>query len=264
MVYRIVVRLGLRPAYRTMDANWLETQDETSHPQPPGLIKGGAALLAAPAILGASRAGRRGPRSRSAMSRPRPAPRRAANCEIVTGNMIPPDLATFWAQAAQQGLNPKVVTLGKARLFPSIIETLGPRGDGLTSEIWWMPSRPFAFCLTGRSAKDLASAYTAATGRPWTQVPGFIHALLELSMGVIKRTVALDVAAAELPGVLGPNGAGKTTLFKAFSGIPCAQGASASRAGLWAGWPRRASPRRVRPWCRKGGGCFARFRPRRT
>ena len=120
--------------------------------------------------------------------------------------MIPPDLATFWAQVAQQGLNPKVVTLGKARLFPSIIETLGPRGDGLTSEIWWMPSRPFAFCLTGRSAKDQASAYTAATGRPWTQVPGFIHALLELSMGVIKRTVALDVAADELPGVLGPTG----------------------------------------------------------
>ncbi len=48
-----------------------------------------------------------------------------AGCEIVTGNMIPPDFATFWSQAAQQGFNPKVVTIGKALLFPSVIESLG-------------------------------------------------------------------------------------------------------------------------------------------
>jgi len=29
-----------------------------------------------------------------------------AGCEIVTGNMIPPDFATFWSQAAQQNFNP--------------------------------------------------------------------------------------------------------------------------------------------------------------
>ena len=30
-----------------------------------------------------------------------------AGCEIVTGVMIPPDFATFWSQAAQQGFQPE-------------------------------------------------------------------------------------------------------------------------------------------------------------
>jgi branched-chain amino acid transport system substrate-binding protein len=130
---------------------------------------------------------------------------KAANCEIVTGNMIPPDFATFWAQAAQQGFNPKVVTIGKALLFPSTIQSLGPRADGLTSEIWWTPSHPFKSSLTGQSAKDLADAYVAGTGRDWTQVIGFIHALLELSADVVKRTTALDDSAAVLEAVKSTN-----------------------------------------------------------
>ena len=39
--------------------------------------------------------------------------------------MIPPDFATFWSQAAQQGFKPKIVTIGKALLFPSVIDSLG-------------------------------------------------------------------------------------------------------------------------------------------
>lgn len=121
-----------------------------------------------------------------------------AGCEIVTGNMIPPDFATFWAQAAQQGFAPKVVTIGKALLFPSVIESLGARGDGLTSEIWWTPSHPFTSSLTGQSAADLAKAYEAATGRGWTQPLGFVHALFELAGDIARRTEALDDSAAVL------------------------------------------------------------------
>ncbi len=115
-----------------------------------------------------------------------------AGCEIVTGNMIPPDFANFWAQAAQQGFNPKVVTIGKALLFPAVIESLGARGDGLTSEIWWSPDHPFTSSLTGDSAKALASGYTAATKRPWTQPIGFKHALFEVVADVVKRSADLD------------------------------------------------------------------------
>jgi branched-chain amino acid transport system substrate-binding protein len=111
-----------------------------------------------------------------------------AGVEIVTGVMIPPDFATFWSQAAQQGFNPKVVTVGKALLFPSSLEALGDRGDGLTTEIWWSPSHPFKSSLTGQTAKELCDAYTAGTGRPWTQPLGFGHALFELAFDVIKRT----------------------------------------------------------------------------
>ena len=115
-----------------------------------------------------------------------------ADCEIITGNMIPPDFATFWSQAAQQGFNPKVVTIGKALLFPSVIDALGDRGDGLTSEIWWTPSHPFNSSLTGESSSVLASGYSDATTRPWTQPIGFKHALFEVVSDVVSRAADLD------------------------------------------------------------------------
>jgi branched-chain amino acid transport system substrate-binding protein len=92
-----------------------------------------------------------------------------AGAEIVVGNMIPPDFATFWSQAAQQGFRPKIVTIGKALLFPSVVNSLGPRGNGLSTEIWWTPNFPFKSGLTGQSAQQLTDAYTDATKRPWTQ-----------------------------------------------------------------------------------------------
>jgi len=136
---------------------------------------------------------------------------RDAECEIVTGVMIPPDFATFWAQAAQQGFNPKVATIGKAILFPSVVESLGVRGDGLTSEVWWSPNHPFNSSLTGVSAKELADGYTASTGRPWTQPIGFKHALFEVVADVVKRAEDLDdpeaitvaIAATQLETIVG-------------------------------------------------------------
>lgn len=119
-----------------------------------------------------------------------------AGCEIVTGNMIPPDFATFWAQAAQQDFRPKVVTIGKAILFPGFVNSLGDRGDGLTSEIWWTPSHPFSSSLTGDSAKALADGYTKETGRAWTQPIGFKHALFEVVRDVVSRAEDLEDASA--------------------------------------------------------------------
>ncbi len=119
-----------------------------------------------------------------------------AGCEIITGVMIPPDFGTFWSQAAQQGFNPKVATIGKALLFPSAIEALGDRGIGLTTEIWWSPNHPFKSSLTGISAGDLAGGYSSATGRPWTQPIGFKHALFEVVADVIGRAEDLEDAEA--------------------------------------------------------------------
>jgi len=119
-----------------------------------------------------------------------------AGCEIVTGNMIPPDFATFWSQAAQQNFNPKVVTIGKALLFPSVIESLGDRAEGLSSEIWWSPNHPYSSSLTGASAKELADGYVSDTGRPWTQPIGFKHALFEVVRDVVSRAEDLEDTAA--------------------------------------------------------------------
>jgi branched-chain amino acid transport system substrate-binding protein len=135
-----------------------------------------------------------------------------AGVEIVTGVMIPPDFATFWGQCAQQGFKPKVVTIGKALLFPSSVEGLGDRGDGLTSEIWWSPSHPYKSSLTGQTAGELCAAYTAGTGRPWTQPLGFAHALFEIAFDVIKRAkdvndpeaILAAIGETQLDTIIGP------------------------------------------------------------
>jgi len=137
---------------------------------------------------------------------------KAAGCQIVTGNMIPPDFATFWSQAAQQGFSPKIVTIGKALLFPSVVESLGPRGIGLSSEVWWSPHHPFSSSLTAISSADLAKGYTAATGRPWTQPLGFKHALFEVVADVISRSddpqdadaLLAAIRATDLATIVGP------------------------------------------------------------
>ena len=60
-----------------------------------------------------------------------------AGVQIVSGNLFTPDFAGFYNQCAQMGYQPKIITLGKAFLFPSDVAALGPRGVGVTSEVWW-------------------------------------------------------------------------------------------------------------------------------
>jgi branched-chain amino acid transport system substrate-binding protein len=137
---------------------------------------------------------------------------KAANCEILTGVVLPPDFTTFWNQALQQGFRPKIASVGKAILFPVAVEALGQNGHNLSSEVWWSPSHPFASSLTGQSAKDFAAAYEQATGRQWTQPIGFIHALFEVALDALKRTEEADnpdaivaaIAATKLDTVVGP------------------------------------------------------------
>ena len=136
---------------------------------------------------------------------------KSAGVDIVTGVVIPPDAKTFLTQARQQGLRPKVITLGKALLFPGAIEALGDLGYGLTTEVWWSPSHPFASSLTKQSAKALAEAYEGDTKKQWTQPIGFAHALFEVASDALKRSkspkatdVRDAVAATSMNTVVGP------------------------------------------------------------
>ncbi|SFU22030.1 ABC transporter substrate-binding protein [Mesorhizobium sp. YR577] len=115
--------------------------------------------------------------------------------EIITGVMIPPDFTTFWNQAQQQGFKPKVASIGKAILFPQAVEALGKTGHNLSCEVWWSASHPFKSSLTGETAGQLAEGFTKATGRPWTQPIGFVHALFEVAVDVLKRADPSDSAA---------------------------------------------------------------------
>jgi branched-chain amino acid transport system substrate-binding protein len=140
-----------------------------------------------------------------------------ANVDIVTGVVIPPDFKTFWTQARQQGLKPKIVSVGKALLFPSALEALGDLGDGLTSEVWWTPSHPFKSSLTGASAEAYAAAYEKGTAKQWTQPLGFAHALFEVAVDTLKRSKDVTskaairdaLASTNLNTIVGPVAFGK-------------------------------------------------------
>jgi branched-chain amino acid transport system substrate-binding protein len=135
-----------------------------------------------------------------------------ANCEIITGVVIPPDFKTFWTQAKQQGFKPKVASIGKALLFPASVEALGDAADGLSTEVWWSPNHPFKSSLNNMSAKQLADAYESSTKKQWTQPLGFIHALFEVGIDALKRSKSLDnkadirdaIVATNLNTVVGP------------------------------------------------------------
>lgn len=154
-----------------------------------------------------------------------------ANVEIVTGVVIPPDAKTFLTQARQQGFAPKVITLGKALLFPGAIEALGETGDGLTTEVWWSPSHPFKSSLTGQSAKALAEDYEAGTRSQWTQPIGFAHALFEVAADVLKRSGGLKapqvrdaIAATRMDTIVGPVRFGGEGPFRNISKTPLVLG----------------------------------------
>ncbi len=136
---------------------------------------------------------------------------KAANAEIVTGVVIPPDFTTFRNQALQQGFSPKIITVAKAILFPQSVEALGEAGHNLSSEVWWSNTHPFKSSLTGQSAADLAADFTAKTNRPWTQPIGFVHSLFEVASNVMGRVsdvtdadaVTAAIAATDLDTMVG-------------------------------------------------------------
>ena len=156
---------------------------------------------------------------------------KSANVDIITGVVIPPDAKTFLTQARQQGLRPKVITLGKALLFPGAIEALGELGVGLSTEVWWSPSHPFASSLTKQSAKALAGAYEASAKKQWTQPIGFAHALFEVAADALRRSKSAQpedvrdaVAATQLQTVVGPVKWGGAGPFKNVSKTPLVLG----------------------------------------
>lgn len=137
---------------------------------------------------------------------------KSAGVEILTGVVPPPDFSTFWLQAAQQDFHPKVVTFGKALEFPQVISSLGDRGDGLSVEVWWSPDHPFSSGFTGQSSAELAAAYEAATGNPWTMPLAFKHSLFEVAVDALRRTldptdaasIRDAIAATDYASVAGP------------------------------------------------------------
>lgn len=158
---------------------------------------------------------------------------KAAETDIIMGSMIPPEFLTFWAQAAQQGLKPKIATIGKSLLLPTVLDATGDRGDLLSTELGWHPQFPFVSATTGQSAAQIAQAWTAATGTPWVQTIGLKHALMDLAVDVLRRTDDPSDPASVISAIRGSDV--ETTLGRAnWANSPIANvSKSAMMGGQW-------------------------------
>ncbi len=134
-------------------------------------------------------------------------------CDILLTFPIPPDFATFWRQAAQQGLarTMKVVQVAKTGLFASTIEVLGPLGNNISVAAYWHKQFPYPSTLTGVSGVQLADGYEQASGKQWNQQLGASMSLLDAGFAALRgaanpkdrATVARAIAGLQTTTMMG-------------------------------------------------------------
>ncbi len=123
---------------------------------------------------------------------------KAENCEIFNTFPIPPDFATFWRQASQQGYTKivKIAQIAKTGLFPSNVEALGSLGDKLATACYWHRDFPYKSSLTGVSSRELADGYERASGKQWNQQLGASLSLFDAGFQALKNSAAAKNKAA--------------------------------------------------------------------
>jgi branched-chain amino acid transport system substrate-binding protein len=164
---------------------------------------------------------------------------KAENCQIFNTFPIPPDFATFWQQAAQQGYQPKIVQVAKTGLFPSQVEALGAIGIGVASAAYWTPTYPYSSSLTKISSKDLADGYQNSAGKQWTQQLGASMALFDAGAAALQAapdpkdkaglakaigTLQVQTPVGNLQWGKGPNASVVTTPIIGGQWVPAAAG----------------------------------------
>ena len=114
----------------------------------------------------------------------------AEDCQIFNTFPIPPDFATFWQQAHQQGYTKKVkiAQIAKTGLFPSQVTSLGSIGNGLASAVYWSHSWPYKSSLTGVTCQQLSDGYENASGKQWNQQLGASLSLFDVAAAALKAS----------------------------------------------------------------------------
>ena len=120
-------------------------------------------------------------------------PLKKDGAEICAGVLSAPDFTNFWKQCAQQGYQPKILTISKALLFHQTIEAVGDIGIGCSDHMVWHPKFPYKSYLTGQTCEEYAAQYTADTGKQWGQPLGQLQ---RLHGGIEPRLRAQVVQAA--------------------------------------------------------------------
>ena len=129
--------------------------------------------------------------------------------DFFTNVPLPPDFATMWTQALQQGFKPKLATVAKVLLFPQDAYAMGSKVYNIATDSWWVPELPWTDSLTEKACTDWGSAYTAAgLGQPNANISDFT--LFEIAFAALwqvndphnKQEVAEALFKVKLPQAL--------------------------------------------------------------
>jgi branched-chain amino acid transport system substrate-binding protein len=102
--------------------------------------------------------------------------------------------------------------VAKVLLFPADTVALGNLVNNVATDSWWGPFMPYQSSLDGQSAKALADAFTAATGKLWVQSIGSSYSLFEVAKEAFsaagdphdKAAVASALHNVNYTGICGP------------------------------------------------------------
>jgi branched-chain amino acid transport system substrate-binding protein len=131
--------------------------------------------------------------------------------DFFTNVPLPPDFATMWKQAAQQGFKPKLATVAKVLLFPPDAYALGALSYNVATDAWWVPSLPWKSSFTGETCQQLANEFEAANKQQWNAnisnyslFESAYAALKSVSDPHDKNEVADAIHKVNIQGVAGP------------------------------------------------------------
>ncbi len=106
--------------------------------------------------------------------------------DIICGTNNPPSFVNFVNQALQQGLRPKIMSSGKALLFPQVPEALASGCYNFIGEMSWSPDWPFKDSLTGKTCKGMGDDFEAKMDMQWQQTIGQ-YSKIEWAVDLFKR-----------------------------------------------------------------------------
>jgi branched-chain amino acid transport system substrate-binding protein len=94
--------------------------------------------------------------------------------DFFTNVPLPPDFATMWTQALQQGFKPKLATVAKVLLFPTDAYAMGSKVYNIATDSWWVPELPWTSSLDQKTCAEFGTAYTAAgLGQPNANISNY-------------------------------------------------------------------------------------------
>jgi branched-chain amino acid transport system substrate-binding protein len=136
---------------------------------------------------------------------------KADKADFFTNVPLPPDFATMWKQAAQQGFKPTLATVAKVLLFPPDAYALGALSYNVATDAWWVPSLPWKSSFTGETCQQLANEFEATNKQQWNSnisnyslFESAYAALKSVSDPHDKAEVADAIHKVNIQGVAGP------------------------------------------------------------